>query len=139
MAALAAFAVTSGWWAGHLWQIYGNPIFPLRNDIFASPYLVAEPMLDGRFLPSSFSDGLLYPLWIALGRHPTTEMAYRDGRFLLLAVLGLLDLWPRRRDPGQPGISGALPPAFSPSSPWSPRSCSSRSTASAAIWSPWNS
>ncbi|MCW7538972.1 hypothetical protein OOT46_14090 [Aquabacterium sp. A7-Y] len=48
---IAGAAAGIGWWSWMLWERFGNPLFPLLNDIFQSPYAPQQPMLADRFRP----------------------------------------------------------------------------------------
>jgi hypothetical protein len=83
-----------GWWAWQLWELFGNPFFPLFNDIFKSPDVMASSVKHYRFLPHSLADGLLRPFMMLLpkgGVH--VESVAPDLRYaalvLLLCLFGL--------------------------------------------------
>ncbi len=59
---VASFALTAGPWMWWLWQDFGNPIFPLYNNVFHSPYAPRQPILALRFIPTSFA-GAVSRLW----------------------------------------------------------------------------
>ena len=91
-----------GWWAWQLWELFGNPLFPLFNDIFKSPDVTTSAIKHYRFLPHSLADGLLRPFMMLLpkgGIH--IETVAPDLRYaalvLLLCLLGLK--WVLRRAP----------------------------------------
>ena len=50
---LVAFAAGAGWWMYWLWRDFGNPIFPLYNNIFHSPYAPEQAMVMLRFIPDT--------------------------------------------------------------------------------------
>ncbi len=98
MGAAAGFMVTGGYWALHLWQTTGNPLFPYFNHIFASPWALAQSYRDPAYLPGS--------LWeaVTLGfRFPFTPRVAGEAwnvDFRIFAVLALLPLALRRaREP----------------------------------------
>jgi hypothetical protein len=112
IAALAvSFAVIAAPWAMRLEQHFGNPFFPLLNNVFRSPHFPATPLADYRFVPSSLSEALLRPFAIAL---PVTmvddEYASPDIRYAVLSVLALIALvgwwWRLLRAPHEPGFGG---------------------------------
>lgn len=61
----AGLALTAGPHALMLWENFGNPVFPLFNSIFASPWFPAESVVSERFRPESLSAVLRYPLDLA--------------------------------------------------------------------------
>lgn len=75
----------SGIWMWHLYEFYGSPLFPWYNEIFQSPYYEFRNIHDLRFLPK---EGLLTFVWdIAVGNKPSTELHFRDVRFIALLIL----------------------------------------------------
>jgi hypothetical protein len=84
-----ALAVTifAGHWLARLAAEFGNPVFPLFNAVFRSPYAPAASFAAARFAPQDFADALLLPLRIA---SPTsmiyTEISAPDLRFAALAL-----------------------------------------------------
>ena len=75
-----------------MWQLFGNPIFPLFNNFFQSPYGETAPMWDRRFLPKSWVQWLFYPFQLAYDLSPrlVAEFGFRDLRFALSITLGAL-------------------------------------------------
>jgi len=100
------FTVLAAPWSYRLEQMFGNPFFPLMNDVFRSPYFTTEPLHPYRFLPHSLGDALLRPFAMVnpvIAVHE--EMKAPDLRYALLAsltvALGLQSIWHRlmRRPP----------------------------------------
>ena len=52
--AISAAVLGLGWWSVILWKKFSNPIFPLYNNIFHSPYAPDQAVLAGRFVPQNF-------------------------------------------------------------------------------------
>lgn len=50
---LLATCSAVGWWAWMLWEKFNNPIYPLYNNVFHSPYASQDPMLAMRFMAHS--------------------------------------------------------------------------------------
>lgn len=103
---LVGAGIADGWWAAHLWARYGNPVFPMLNDVFQSPWASAGPGRDMRFLPRGWTEALFYPFWWLSGRSfIVSETGVRDGHFALayvaIVVLALSGAcaWLRRRGP----------------------------------------
>ncbi len=81
---LGGMALLSGWWWLHLYARYGNPLFPMYNQIFRSPYAPFQALTDQRFKPAGSLRALFNPFYWGLSwRHPTTEMVMRDPRFAI--------------------------------------------------------
>lgn len=80
----------AGPWAYWLWSTFGNPIFPLFNDRFQSPFASPQAVVATRFVPSSWLDYLSRP-WqmLALRSFASTESLTPDLRPFALMILGL--------------------------------------------------
>ena len=107
---LAGMSLVGGPHALMLWQAFGNPVFPLFNGVFHSPWFADANAVSDRFRPSSLTDALWYPLRLA---DPFSRAGFEsiaaDIRPLALIVLGpllLAPLGPRARSARPPG--GAL-------------------------------
>jgi hypothetical protein len=87
---LVGLAVTAGPWMALMQDLYGSPLFPYFNQIFASPLWPAEPVLERRFGPRSAMQWVTLPF--DLLRPPAnyvSEQRYRDARFPAVATLAL--------------------------------------------------
>lgn len=75
-------------WGYRLYREFGNPLFPLMNHVFRSPYFTTERMFDYRFLPSGLLDALWRPFAMV---KPLTliheELSSPDLRYAVLMVL----------------------------------------------------
>lgn len=84
--------MTGGYHAFILSRLFGNPLFPLMNNIFHSPFWDSIAFRDTRFLPRSFWDVLTFPLAWSSGTQfgVTAELTFRDIRIALalLAIIG---------------------------------------------------
>lgn len=86
---LIGLGVTAGPWMWHLYEVFGNPLFPYYNDIFHSPFAEQARFNDPRFFPSSLGEGLTYPFrWVFSDSAIAAEMPFRDIRFAAVIVLG---------------------------------------------------
>jgi hypothetical protein len=97
--ALAAVAVCAPW-SLRLQEHFGNPVFPLLNNLFQSPQYTTGRMLDYRFIPPSFGAALRLPFTMIAPRGMIqVEWAAPDLRYALLLVLGVLAIviWGWRR------------------------------------------
>ena len=71
--ALSFVAVTAPW-AVRLEQHFGNPLFPLFNNVFHSPYFPPTAPVDYRFVPSSLAEAHTGGRGIRLVRHFADEL-----------------------------------------------------------------
>lgn len=95
-----AFVLSYGVWAWHLYQVTGNPIFPMFNQLFHSPLTAQTGGTDGQFRPRNVLQWLFYPFfWIHKQRGLVTEAVFADARYALamLAVASMALLGLRRR------------------------------------------
>lgn len=81
---IAGLAVTGGFWMIHLWQNFGNPIYPFFNNVFHSPYATVGDGRDMAFMPHGWFEALFYPLVFTFHPLRTIEFPIRDFRFLAL-------------------------------------------------------
>ena len=113
---LIAFAAGAGWWMWWLWEDFGNPIFPLYNNIFKSPFAPAQAITALRFVPAT-PWGVVARLWemAQLSNFVAFEAFLPDIRPLLAVVvavaaavlLGLRGGWrqlPMRAFWAKPGV-----------------------------------
>ena len=87
---LLAFAVCAGFWMWWLWQDFGNPIFPLYNNVFLSPYAAPQAITALRFVPTT-PWGMVTRLWdmAQLSSYVAFEAFLPDARPLLAAAAAL--------------------------------------------------
>lgn len=87
-------------WGYRLYEVFGNPVFPLLNEIFKSGQY--PPVDHGsrhfRFIPDSFWEGVLRPLWMMSPESGVyTEPPSPDARylsfFLLLTIACAIWAW----------------------------------------------
>ncbi len=95
------YAALAGYWCWLLWERFGNPLFPFANQIFRSPFLPPEAIRDTRWAAQGPLDIVATPLAMALGETSRLqEIPFRDARFLLVLIAGLVWLsmrWLGRR------------------------------------------
>jgi hypothetical protein len=87
-------------WNLFLWLKFKNPVFPLFNQIFHSPDYLASSLSDDRFKPNSLGQALSLPAKWASKQAVTSELEFRDVRFLVLGLLVLFFspvVWMRTR------------------------------------------
>ncbi|MEM9740026.1 MAG: hypothetical protein AAF829_09165 [Pseudomonadota bacterium] len=73
--------VTGGPWAWHLWSEFGNPIFPIANDVFAAPMGPDGGFRDERYLPSGILDAVVRPFLFLFDGELVHEAGFFDPRF----------------------------------------------------------
>lgn len=103
---LAGILLTGGWWMWKLWITLGNPVFPMGNKLFRSPYGPLENFSDERGLPRNLWDVLLFPVNGAFRPYNEFGKTWMQdlpigllyAAFLMLAVQGVR-AW--RAGPGQ--------------------------------------
>ena len=102
--------------AGHhlltLWQDFGNPVFPLLNHIFQSPYYEPESLRDEQFLPRDVWQAIANPFyWAKTNTRLVTELPFREWRgaiaysAIVAAVLALALGRVRRHAPRDGGLA----------------------------------
>ena len=81
--------LTASYWTFVLYAKFRNPVFPFFNSVFKSPFYTvytAPSLIDDRFLPRSFFDAMSYPFQWVVGRHPSSELSFRDLQFAVLFI-----------------------------------------------------
>lgn len=84
---LAGLALTGGFWMVHLWQSYGNPIFPHMNHVFKSPLAAISDYRNYSFLPAGWMERLFFPFYFVRDPIKVGEVAWFDLRVPVLFVL----------------------------------------------------
>lgn len=86
-----SFAVTAAPWSYRLEKTFGNPMFPLLNNVFKSPYITTATAKAYRFVPDSLTDALLRPFaMLGTGGMIHEEMSSPDIRYALLLLAFLI-------------------------------------------------
>jgi hypothetical protein len=112
----AGFVLTYGWWGWLLDRRFGNPFFPMFNQVFASPFVPAVNNPDTRFMPRDVMQALFYPFFWLRGRaFVVAEVDVRDPRFALayisiatLAICGLVRRVRFQARAGLPPVAAAI-------------------------------
>jgi hypothetical protein len=96
---LLGFAACGGFWYLTMWRLFRNPVFPYFNNVFASPDFPTHALSDDRFMPHGILQALAYPFLWSARQTTTAEIPFRDARFAMLLILGVLafGLWLARR------------------------------------------
>lgn len=63
ISACFGFLLTNGYWMYRCWEYTGNPIFPMANHIFYSPFMAPENFRDLHLMAQSLWQWLFYPFW----------------------------------------------------------------------------
>lgn len=87
---IAGFLVTGGWWIARMWRDFSNPLFPYMNDIFRSPWALAESYRDTRFLPKTFFDALSFPFRFVADSKIASEISFTDWRIAVASAVLVL-------------------------------------------------
>jgi hypothetical protein len=84
----------------YIFRLTGNPLFPIANVFFKSPYWPTHGGWDDRWGPHTFWETIAWPIliWFKPGRH--SELAVYSGRLSLsfiVALIGLFFVWRNQR------------------------------------------
>jgi len=71
-------AATGGYWMLHMWQLYGNPLYPQFGAIFNNPLTRAIVVSDVRWLPHGFLETVFWPFLFTANSHRVGETAIRQ-------------------------------------------------------------
>jgi hypothetical protein len=86
-AAAAGFVLLAGHHMATLWLDFGNPFFPLFNQMFRSPWWEPLSIRDDRFVAGGPWRLFLFPfLWARLQSYVVAEPTFRDARAALAYV-----------------------------------------------------
>lgn len=88
LSGMAGLGLAGGPHAWMLWKAFGNPVFPLFNGFFRSPWFPPVNVISGRFRPASLEAALRFPLDMASFKRVSFEELVIDIRPIWL--LGLL-------------------------------------------------
>ena len=87
----ASFVVTAAPWSYRLVGMFGNPVFPLLNNVFKSPGIATASAKAYRFIPDSLTDALLRPFAMSgTGSMIHEELSSPDIRYVLLLLVFLI-------------------------------------------------
>jgi hypothetical protein len=86
-----SFAVTAAPWSYRLARMFGNPMFPMLNNVFKSPEITTASSKAYRFIPDSLTDALLRPFEMSsTGGMIHEELSSPDIRYALLLSVFLI-------------------------------------------------
>jgi Glycosyltransferase family 87 len=84
----ASFVVAAAPWSYRLAQTFGNPMFPLLNNVFKTPFNTTATAKAYRFVPDSLIDALLRPFaMVRTDPMIHEEMSSPDIRYALLLLV----------------------------------------------------
>lgn len=91
LAWLITFLICFGWWGYKVYQLTGNPLFPMFNTLFHSHWFPLENFMDIRFKPKTILEILFYPFfWINAKSMIVTEPIFSDPRLAItMTILGI--------------------------------------------------
>ncbi len=99
-------AFTAGPWMLHLWQAYGNPLFPFYNQLFKSPWGLPQDYRQFFYIPGGAWTRIFFPFAYLRDPHLTAEVDFRDLRilacFVLIPLAALAALVRRRKATATP-------------------------------------
>jgi hypothetical protein len=85
-AAVGAFLLAYGWWGWELYRLTGNPVFPMFNQVFHSPWSPPSAGTDRQFMPKDLFQWLFYPFfWIQKNRYQGGN-AFADARYAVAMI-----------------------------------------------------
>jgi hypothetical protein len=87
---LLGMVATTGYWMLHLWQQYGNPLYPQFGKFFPNPLTAAGAQSDVRWLPRNLVETLLWPFIIAADSKRVGETAIRQ---VIWPIVYLVFVW----------------------------------------------
>ena len=86
-----SFVLTAAPWSYRLARMFGNPMFPLLNNVFKSPEFTTASLKHYRFVPDSLTDALLRPFAMTgTDSMIHEELSAPDIRYALLLLVFLV-------------------------------------------------
>jgi hypothetical protein len=88
----AGSLVCDGFWMWRLWQEFGNPLHPMFASLFGGDFVPPNPLRDTRWIPTTLSEWIAYPLLWPGSPQQVSELDFFDLRvtFAFLALPFLL-------------------------------------------------
>jgi hypothetical protein len=130
----ASFIIVAAPWSYRLAGTFGNPMFPLLNNVFKTPYITTATSKAYRFVPDSLTDALLRPFAMTgTGEMIHEEMSSPDIRYALLLLVFLIFVVARIWQ----SVRNASIPAAAPSSESANRALVALGCGFAAEWIVW--
>jgi hypothetical protein len=129
-----SFVLAAAPWSYRLAGMFGNPMFPLLNNVFKAPELTTAPLRTYRFIPDSLTEAVLRPFAISTtGPMIHEELSAPDVRYalLLLVFLIVVIVWVWR------SVTAASTPSAVPSSVPTTRAIAALGCGFTADWIAW--
>ena len=102
---LCGLALAGGYWFLHMWQVYGDPLFPQFSHWFPSPLARSTDIADTKWLPKGVPEGVAWPFIIAWDSRRVGQIGLWQWIWPLLYVLfGWWGLRALRRDKRAPDL-----------------------------------
>ncbi|WP_143070501.1 hypothetical protein [Luteibacter sp. UNC138MFCol5.1] len=86
LGSVAGFLASYAAWGYALWTLTGNPIFPMFNQVFHSPWMPVTSGTDRQFMPRSLTQAVLYPFWWLEKNTTQGGNAFADARYALAMI-----------------------------------------------------
>lgn len=107
---LLGLALTGGWWFLHMWQLYGDPLYPQFTSRFPSPLARSIAVADTKWLPKGLLEFVTWPFLIAwdprrVGQIPLYQLIW-PALYLLFGAWALTRLLRRQRSPDEAFMEG---------------------------------
>jgi hypothetical protein len=105
---LCGLALTGGYWFLHMWQLYGDPLFPQFSHWFPSPLARGTAVADTKWLPKGALQFIGWPFIVAWDSRRVGQIGLWQWIWPLLYVLfgwwGVRYLRRRKRGPDAPAM-----------------------------------
>lgn len=88
--ALAGWIITGGYWMYHMWDLFGNPLYPQFGALFPDPLVRPDAMGDARWRPHDWFEIVFWPFIFTLNSHRVGEVSIRQ---LIWPIVYLLFAW----------------------------------------------
>ena len=92
LAGIGAGLAMMAWWYALVYREFGNPIFPLYNAVFRSPYFDAINLRDARWAFRTTGEFVRFLGDAAGGTSKTSEVEFADARLLACVAFAILAL-----------------------------------------------
>jgi hypothetical protein len=89
-AVVIGVVISSGFWHFKLWTEFHNPVIPVANTLFKSPYAGVSSLPETRFFPKQIWEYLVWPLVFSFNSLRVCELKFYDFRFALVYLLFII-------------------------------------------------
>ncbi|CAB3780843.1 hypothetical protein LMG28138_01128 [Pararobbsia alpina] len=87
---VAGFAMSGGYWLFHMWEIFGNPLYPQYGAIFHNPYAQSIGKADLRWGAHGLLEIVFWPFILAANSHRVSELTVRQ---IIWPIVYILFCW----------------------------------------------